>query len=486
MADDTHPEALPTPPDDAGSPAPGVPPSETAPATPPPEVPASDPQPAVPVASDPPAAETPHETEIAEAAAGQDPALPEEVESPAVGESPAPSPEVAAETARKAAEAARRPALIVRYGAMGMLGRFAYTLDRWRRDQRVVIKSDRGMEIGTIVCRATDADAHASLKMRGEVLRVVTHVDEIEERHLQESADREFAFCKQCVAERKMPMKLISVEHLFGGDRIIFYFISESRVDFRALVRDLAHEFQTRIEMRQIGVRDEARLLGDYERCGRPLCCREWIKDLEPVSMKMAKVQKATLDPAKISGRCGRLMCCLRYEHATYRELSKSLPRKNTLVGTTEGRGKVVATDVVTQMVGVLLEKGTRVNVPVESLLPPDAVPAPRGTESQPAVQAEAKVAAPVPAPRAGKPKPPSAPAPQGGTADAPQADKAGTGDEQPARTGRRRRRRSKRGGRGRSRQGDGGGQAGGSGPAGQGPKPGPGNASSPPGAQGT
>ena len=118
-------------------------------------------------------------------------------------------------------------------------------------------------------------------------------------------------------------MKLVAAEHLFGGDRIIFYFVSESRVDFRALVRDLAHEFQTRIEMRQIGVRDEARLLGDYERCGRPLCCRAWIKELEPVSMKMAKVQKATLDPTKISGRCGRLMCCLRFEHETYRELSQ-------------------------------------------------------------------------------------------------------------------------------------------------------------------
>jgi hypothetical protein len=171
-------------------------------------------------------------------------------------------------------------------------------------------------------------------------------------------------------------MKLVAVEHLFGGDRIIFYFVSESRVDFRSLVRDLAHEFQTRIEMRQIGVRDEARLLGDYERCGRPLCCRAWIKELEPVSMKMAKIQKATLDPTKISGRCGRLMCCLRFEHTTYRDLAKNLPRKNTLVSTPRGPAKVLDTDVVSQIVAVLLGDGTRLNYPVEDIKPIDSAAA--------------------------------------------------------------------------------------------------------------
>ncbi len=265
-----------------------------------------------------------------------------------------------------------RPTLVVRYGRMRFLGKFRYSLDRWRRGQRAVIKSERGIEIGTIVCRSIEGCCGDDLKVKGEVLRLVTHSDEVDERHLEKDADHEFAFCKERIAARDLPMKLVAVEHLFGGDRIIFYFVAEKRVDFRALVRDLARQFQTRIEMRQIGVRDEARLLGDYERCGRPLCCRAFIRDLEPVSMKMAKVQKATLDPSKISGRCGRLMCCLRFEHETYRELQKNLPRKNKEVGTAVGRGKVIGTDVVTQTVTVLLEGGTRVVVPVETLVAPE------------------------------------------------------------------------------------------------------------------
>jgi cell fate regulator YaaT (PSP1 superfamily) len=341
----------------------------------------------------------------------------------------------------KQAKEPKRPALVVRYGLMGMIGRFTYTLDRWRRGQRAVIKSDRGMEIGDIVCRGADS-TEPGPRLRGEVLRLVTHTDEIEERHLAEGTRREFEFCEKCIAERELPMKLVEAEHLFGGDRIIFYFLSESRVDFRALVRDLAREFQTRIEMRQIGVRDEARLLGDYERCGRPLCCRAWIKDLEPISMKMAKVQKATLDPNKISGRCGRLMCCLRYEHATYRELAKNLPRKKTTVGTVQGCGKVIGSDVVTQMVRVLLDSGTRINVPVESLIPPEEVPTPERAEVPRETRPNHKAATQAKSPRHKTPEPKTK---ADGAApkkkpNANQADRS------------RRRRRSKRGGRGRSR----------------------------------
>jgi len=282
------------------------------------------------------------------------------------------------DTARQRGEAVKPepPTLVVRYGRMRLLGRFRYSLDRWRRGQRAVVQSDRGIEIGAILCRWV-AGGGEDLKIRGEVLRLVTPSDEVDERHLEKDAEREFAFCKERIAARNLPMKLVAVEHLFGGDRILFYFMAEKRVDFRALVRDLAREFQTRIEMRQVGVRDEARLLGDFERCGRPLCCRAFIRSLEPVSMKMAKVQKSTLDPAKISGRCGRLACCLRFEHATYRELRKNLPPKNKKVGTAVGRGKVVDTDVVTQTVTVLLDTGTRVVVPVETLVPPREAPAP-------------------------------------------------------------------------------------------------------------
>jgi len=357
-----------------------------------------------------------------------------------------------------------KPTIIIRYGLTGMLGRFTCRLEGWKRGQRVVVKSDRGQEMGEIVCPSTSAcfRQNVSEKVVGEVLRFATHADEIEERHMHNGEERELAFCRERIAARNLPMRLVQAEHLFGGDRIIFYFLSESRVDFRALVRDLAHEFQTRIEMRQIGARDEARLLGDYERCGQPLCCRAWIKDLAPVSMRMAKSQKATLDPAKISGHCGRLMCCLRFEHETYRELAKLLPRRNSHVATPDGVGKVVATDVVTQMVGVLLARGRRINVPVESILERDIDPKDvRLSEAPPARRAPAS------------PPAPAAPA----RSPAGEKAKAATQDDSGKRRSRRGRRRSKRGGKRRNRNPDGspptGSQDGSSGPsANQGAKP--------------
>ena len=369
-----------------------------------------------------------------------------------------------------------RPTLVIRYGQMGLLGRFAYTLGRWRRGQRAVVRSDRGIEIGTIVCRWLDRDdAHGGtgdLQFRGEVLRLVTHADEIDERHLEQDAEREFDFCRQKIAERKLPMKLVGVEHLFGGDRIIFFFVAETRVDFRALVRDLAREFQTRIEMRQIGVRDEARLLGDYERCGRPLCCRAFMRELEPVSMKMAKVQKATLDPAKISGRCGRLMCCLRFEHNTYKELAKNLPRRNTEVGTPAGKGKVVDTDIVTQIVGVLLDSGTRVNVPVESLMPPEEAPDPAAAARAARAARDAGKASLAPAPERETPKPdrPEAAKPDRPEAAKPDADRKGDAAEGASgrsKRSRRGRRRSRNKGRGPGGGGESAGQSGTGRPAG-------------------
>ena len=301
---------------------------------------------------------------------------------PGAGAEPAAPPPAAKQAERPPAPVPTRPTLLVRYGRMALLGRFTHSLSEWRCGQTVIVKSDRGMEIGSIVglcCGAAAESASAKPEgqgaeaalpeLKGEILRPATHADEIELKHLHDSESRAMEFCRRRVAARQLPMKLVSVEHLFGGDRIIFYFTAESRVDFRALVRDLAQEFQTRIEMRQIGVRDGARLLGDFERCGRPLCCRAWMRDLAPVSMKMAKVQKATLDPTKISGYCGRLMCCLRFEHATYQELSRNLPRRNTYVRVAEGVGKVIDADVVTQIAALEIVGGARVNVPVESIL---------------------------------------------------------------------------------------------------------------------
>ncbi len=158
------------------------------------------------------------------------------------------------------------------------------------------------------------------------------------------------------IAERKLLMQLVDVEHLFGGERLIFYYLAEQRVDFRELVKGLAKRYKTRIEMRQIGVRDEAKLLADYGDCGKPVCCNTHLREMPPVSMKMAKIQKATLDPAKISGRCGRLKCCLRYEYDTYEEYRRDLPKVGVSVMTRLGQGRVVAQEILARKVLVRYE----------------------------------------------------------------------------------------------------------------------------------
>ena len=155
-------------------------------------------------------------------------------------------------------------------------------------------------------------------------------------------------------------MQLVDVEHVFGGERIVVYYLAEGRVDFRDLVKMLAAEFQTRIEMRQIGVRDEAKLLADYGDCGKPVCCNTHLSQMPPVSMKMAKLQKATLDPTKISGRCGRLKCCLRYEYSTYVELQRELPAIGSEVDTTEGRVRVLSHHVLAQQLLVQTQDNRR------------------------------------------------------------------------------------------------------------------------------
>jgi len=478
LTDETRPEASPIP--SEGPPETRVSAEAVAPA----QAPAS----AAPASAD---AGQPHEAEVAQAAAPGAPGP----NAPADGGLPGGQAEAPAPPAEAPMKEPDRPAVVIRYGAMGLVGRFTHALDAWRCGERVVVKSDRGMEMGTIVCAwgGCGTPAGVNPQVKGEILRPVSHADEVEERHLTESARRELQFCKECAAKHQLPMKMVAVEHLFGGDRIIFYFVSESRVDFRALVRDLAHEFQTRIEMRQIGVRDEARLLGDYERCGRPLCCRAWIKELEPVSMKMAKIQKATLDPAKISGRCGRLMCCLRFEHATYRELARNLPRKNTLVTTPQGVAKVIDSDVVSQMVAVLTQAGTRVAFAVEDVKPyegpsgaapvapgPAAAAPPEEEPPQEAVEDEgmaSRVASDLP--ESSAPSASTVPAAQPGLPEGQGAPAAPAAQDGGPNGGRRhrRRRRSRRGRhRGEPPQGGPAGQAGPSAAPPSGPAPPPDN----------
>jgi len=272
-----------------------------------------------------------------------------------------------------------------------------------RTPARVVVKTDKGLELGHLVGQLTaykegrfrlseeqissfyvNSEINFNAEPVGRVIRLATPEDIGEEQHLEAIAKEEIACCEEFAEELGLQMKIIDAEHIFGGERVIFYFMAEGRVDFRELVRRLAQEYQTRIEMRQIGSRDEAKLLGDIESCGRECCCKQFLQLLKPVNMRMAKMQKATLDPSKISGYCGRLKCCLRYEDQTYCQLKHSLPKKNVLVQTQRGEAKVIDGQILTQLVIVEYENGEREALPVgEVTVLPGTAPRRKPPESQ-------------------------------------------------------------------------------------------------------
>lgn len=210
----------------------------------------------------------------------------------------------------------------------------------------------------------------------GRIVRVATIEDMNEWSAVKSTCLENVKIVKRMVAGRGLEMSVVEVEPILGQEQLTVYYMSDDRVDFRELIKDLASEFGTRIEMRQVGGRDEARLTADYEKCGQHCCCKNFLKVLKPISMRAAKTQKATLDPLKISGRCGRLMCCLRYEDETYDDLKKRLPHRKTRVGTPDGPGIVLDSKILVQLVLVKLEEdGRQVAVPVEELCDPDKCP---------------------------------------------------------------------------------------------------------------
>jgi len=273
---------------------------------------------------------------------------------------------------------------VVRFGAMRFLGVFkAPGGQEYRRGSRVITRTERGLEAAEVLCPANQELIEQLTDLReGQILREITREDEVEIRRLGEQADRELEVCRQYVARLKLPMQLVDVEHIFGGERVVVYYLADGRVDFRELVRQLAGEFQTRIEMRQIGVRDEAKLLADYGDCGLAVCCNNHLVQIPPVSMKMAKLQKATLDPTKISGRCGRLKCCLRYEYESYVQMQEQLPPIGASVNTPEGPGRVVGHEVLVGQLLVQTEDRRRVLVDADQCQVDK--PAPRGEAEQP------------------------------------------------------------------------------------------------------
>ena len=263
-----------------------------------------------------------------------------------------------------------RHILTIRYGVLKNTSDFFAAFNSLKKGDPVIIRSSRGVEFGEVITKVKEIDDTDPIENFGEVLRKATPDDREKQKKItDEMIPVEFKFCQKKIKEHKLLMKLASVEHLFGTKKIIFYFLANGRVDFRELVKDLAKEYQARIEMKQIGVRDEARLLADYEHCGRELCCRSFLKNLEPVTMKMAKNQKATLDPSKISGRCGRLMCCLRYEDNVYEDLKHVLPKKGSIVKTAKGVGEVINYDVLQQQVTIEMENKNKIHVSVKDII---------------------------------------------------------------------------------------------------------------------
>jgi cell fate regulator YaaT (PSP1 superfamily) len=227
----------------------------------------------------------------------------------------------------------------------------------------VIIEHDRGIDYGQIV---SPKDARCDTKSKDplkKILRIATGSDQKQIAENRTKAKEAFVTCERKIEGHKLDMKLVHAEYSFDRTKIVFYFTSNGRVDFRELVKDLAKIFKARIELRQIGVRDEARHFGGFGPCGRELCCAKFLKDFEPVTIKMAKEEGLPLNPPKISGLCGRLMCCLNFEYETYKTLSRGLPREGERITTPQGKGKVVGINVFKRMVTVELEDGTFIHL---------------------------------------------------------------------------------------------------------------------------
>lgn len=323
-----------------------------------------------------------------------------------------PLPQFEADLAEHLAERADREAyerlnapktVVVRFGVMKLVGEY-----RWNSSvkpgcgSRLVVRTHRGTELGTMLtstCPNSGCSKSVSRKemldyiqnsggrdypffTRGEAIRVATGEDlKRQERHDAEAAGMR----KRAHAVARglgLPIKIVDAETVLGGELVTYYYHAEERVDHRALFQELRSLHDCRVDLKHVGARDEARITADYERCGQYCCCKNFLKVLKPVSMKAAKIQKQTLDPLKISGRCGRLMCCLRYEDQTYDELRKNLPRRGARVGTPAGDGEVVETQILTQLALVHLPDGTRQAFPIEDLTPPGQQPPPKPAET--------------------------------------------------------------------------------------------------------
>ncbi len=226
-----------------------------------------------------------------------------------------------------------------------------------KRGDHVIVETARGVEYGTVVCDPKEVEEDQVIQPLKPVLRVATPKDDEQEKNNKAKEREAFKICLEKIRKHELEMKLIDAEYTFDNNKVLFYFTADGRIDFRELVKDLAAVFKTRIELRQIGVRDETKILGGIGSCGRPLCCHTHLSEFVPVSIKMAKEQNLSLNPTKISGVCGRLMCCLKHEEETYEELNRSLPNVGDFVNCSDGvKGEVHSVNVLRQLVKVIVE----------------------------------------------------------------------------------------------------------------------------------
>ncbi|MCK0473605.1 stage 0 sporulation family protein [Halalkalibacter sp. APA_J-10(15)] len=246
----------------------------------------------------------------------------------------------------------------IRFKKAGKIYYFSPGTFQLEKDEDVIVETSRGVEFGRVVIETKTVGENDVVLPLKQVIRIATAKDKLVVEENQEAARKAFLVCSEKINEHQLDMKLVDVEYTFDRNKVLFYFTADGRIDFRELVKDLASVFRTRIELRQIGVRDEAKMLGGIGPCGRVLCCSSFLGDFEPVSIKMAKDQNLSLNPAKISGLCGRLMCCLKYENDIYEEAKKMLPDVGKIIRTPHGKGKVTGLNLLEHLVQVELADG--------------------------------------------------------------------------------------------------------------------------------
>lgn len=245
----------------------------------------------------------------------------------------------------------------IRFKEVGKIYYFDPDGIQFAKGEAVIVETARGVECGTVAVTNRDVSEEEIVSPLKPVIRKATEEDLAIVAENREKEKKAFAICEKKISNHGLDMKLVDVEYTFDNSKILFYFTADGRVDFRELVKDLAGTFRARIELRQIGVRDEAKMLGCFGVCGRPCCCKSFLGEFQPVSIKMAKEQGMSLNPVKISGTCGRLMCCLKYEQDTYEHLLRHTPKVGAIVETREGKGTVIDNNLITGMLTVRLDR---------------------------------------------------------------------------------------------------------------------------------